>query len=340
MDAGPWLRGETRGPVPALLRALLVPFGVVYGTAASLRRGLHRRWIRPRRWPVPVVSVGNLTVGGTGKTPLVRLLARWVLEAGSVPLIVSRGYGGPCEATGFGDEMSSLLRDLPGALGAEGRDRFEAARGLLGRDPPPDLVILDDGAQALREGRDLEILLADAARPHGAGWPLPAGALREWPRWVPADLLILTGRGGSSGADLTPMALRCGHARHRAVRLLPGGEDPLSLRGRTAVLASGIARPSAFRELAEELGVEVLREFRRPDHARFRPKDLAVIDRIRREAGAELVLATGKDEPRLRGLVDPGVWRFLEVELALDPDTEAWLRARLLPLLRGGGRRA
>ena len=208
-----WSRpGEATSPVlGAGLRAL----SIGYGVAVRIRTGLHRRgWPAVRALPRPVVSVGNITVGGTGKTPLILYLADRLRRAGYRPAVVSRGYGGTAQAggavvsdgegkrprldvKGAGDEpflMAQLLKTVPVVVG---RDRHRAGTVAVDRFSP-DLILIDDGFQHLRLRRNLDIVLADARWPLGNGYLLPRGPLREPP----------TALGRAHGAVLT----RCDRA--------------------------------------------------------------------------------------------------------------------------------
>jgi len=344
LTAAAFLRGETSGPGSAVLRALLIPPSWVYQGVLRMRAALYALGVlRRRRLPLPVLSVGNLTVGGTGKTPFVRLLGRILLDAGHRPLILSRGYGAPA-AGGLDEEGASLARDLPEAVVAQGPDRFRVAVPYLENSPAPTVAILDDGGQTLGLHRDLDIFLVDAARPFGGGRCLPAGSLREPARGISrADLVVVTRsmrcEAGTRGR--TESALRArGYlgpviwSDHVPDRLLPGDRDPASLRGRRVVLLSGLADPSSFRETVERLGAEVVLEHVFPDHHRFTEQDLSTAAAAAVSAGASL-LASGKDEPKLRGLSETAIpLEFLEVVVQPDPEGCSLLEAALSRLLR------
>ena len=340
-----FLRGEASGPLVGLLRVPLLPAAVLYGGGAAVRASRYKRGIlRRRRLPIPVVSVGNLTVGGTGKTPFVRALARRLIDGGHRPLILSRGYGARA-ASGLDEEGASLQRDLPDARVAQAPDRFGAAQTHLDEQPAFTVAILDDGAQAMGLHRDLEIILVDATRPFGCGWPLPAGALRE-PRGAigRADLVVVTRSGelDQVGRDRLVEALsRAGldgdvaWAVHQADRLLPGGMALHELEGKRIYLLSGIAAPESFASTVRGLGGVIVGEQAYGDHHAFRMEELSSAALSARDAGAELILATGKDEPKLSGLgptVPPLC--FLEVIVRLDPDGDVLLDGALKRLLR------
>lgn len=189
-----WLR---RG---ALAWALW-PLSLLFGLLVRFRRMLFRLgWLQATRQAVPVWVVGNLVVGGAGKTPTVLALCRWLQQQGRTPGIVSRGYGGQAQgvrevtpdspADETGDEPL-LLRWRSGVPVFVGRRRADAAQALLARHPEVDILVSDDGLQHLRLRRDLQLILFDA-RGAGNGWLLPAGPLREpMPRQVPARSLVV-----------------------------------------------------------------------------------------------------------------------------------------------------
>ncbi|MFN2165764.1 MAG: tetraacyldisaccharide 4'-kinase, partial [Anaerolineae bacterium] len=177
---------------PAGLAQVLKVLSLGYGALVRLRSAAYAGSRRRRRLPVPVISVGNLTVGGTGKTPMIARLAASLLAAGRRPAIVSRGYRGGLEKTGgivsdghrllqdaaaAGDEPFMLAMQLPGVPVAVGRDRYEIGRRVI-RALSADVILLDDGFQHLRLARDVDILLMDARRPLGNGHVLPRGPLR------------------------------------------------------------------------------------------------------------------------------------------------------------------
>jgi tetraacyldisaccharide 4'-kinase len=172
-------------------RWLLAPLAPLYGTVVRLRnRGFDRHPERPARVPVPVVSVGNLTTGGTGKTPVALYLAQAMEQAGRRAAIVSRGYGGrraedpmtvdPASGPAqTGDEPLMMARRLGPGRVVVGRKRYHAALRALSLQPPPDLLIMDDGFQHRALHRDVDLLLLDGVRRWGNGRMLPLGDLRE-----------------------------------------------------------------------------------------------------------------------------------------------------------------
>ncbi len=287
-----------------------LPFVPVYWLArrlASLLRGSSQRVGRP------VIVVGNVTVGGSGKTPLVLHLVEQMRAAGHRPGIVTRGYGRASDAISLvAAEMSALeVGDEPLLLArrsacpvAVGADRVATARLLLAAHPEVDVIISDDGLQHVRLARDAEILVVDGARGFGNGWLLPAGPLREAPGPVlrRASAIVSNGAphgtaGGAFGAAWSTMTLEPG----AVAQLSDGATRPLAAFAGTEVYAvAGIGDPERFFKMLESAGLR-LRRKPRPDHA---PLALADID-----FGDGLpVLLTEKDAVKLPRGVRGGVW--------------------------------
>ena len=315
----------------------------LYGLGARMRRALYAGSIlRARRLPAPVVSVGNLTVGGTGKTPVTACLTRLFQAQGRKVAILSRGYGGQnqgvaCISDGrqiyqkppqAGEEAYWLARSLPGAAVYTGASRYAA--GLAAWEQVrPDLFLLDDGFQHFQLHRDLDIVLLDAAAPFGNGRLLPRGLLREPPAALAqkntAQVLIFTrfqeDRDRRTLADLQRQfpdkTVLTASIAPTAVRLVPAGEpSPPAILANQALLAfAALARPEVFRRTLEELGVQLLGFRAFPDHHPYQPGELAALVREAETAGALALVTTAKDWARLAGRWDQAMplW-VLEVE--------------------------
>jgi tetraacyldisaccharide 4'-kinase len=279
------------------------PLAGLYGVLTALRRWLYRRrWLGVERLPVPVVVIGNLTAGGTGKTPLTLAIAAMLRERGFVPGVVSRGYGGrqrtprllgdAPDPADVGDEPC-LIRShgLPVAVG---RDRPAAARLLV--DAGCDVVIADDGLQHYRLGRDVEICVIDGARRFGNGHLLPAGPLREPLRRLrTVDLRVCN---GIAAAGEYPMQLH----GDLALGLLEGQPQPLAaFAGRRVHAVAAIGNPQRFFDGLRARGIEVV-EHPFHDHHAFVPGDLAFAEVLP-------VLMTDKDAIKCRPFARPGWWR-------------------------------
>lgn len=302
----------TAGAQPShALRQALWPLGLLYGVVAAARNWTFAAGLRRvHRLPVPVVSVGNLTVGGTGKTPTVAWLAALAHAHGRRPGVLARGYGRAAGAA-LNDEGLLLQRRLPWLLQEQDPDRVAAGRRLVQRGA--DFVVLDDGFQHRRLHRDLDVVCVDATWPFGNGLCLPAGDLREFRSGLArAGVVLLTRAGGLPADELAARIHRvrrlageqvgvhaCDHAP-RDVLAAPGGDVlPLeALRRRKVVLLAAIARPASFLATVEALGAEVVAEYRHRDHHRFTAAELASA-RARADAAGAWLLTTEKDDARL-----------------------------------------
>jgi tetraacyldisaccharide 4'-kinase len=299
-------------------RPWLAPLGVLFGGAAALRAGLYRRGILAReRLGAPVISIGNLAVGGRGKTPLVELTATVLRDAGRAVAVLSRGYGGSFRGEALvvsngervlagaeeaGDEPVMLARALPGVMVAVGRDRVRLGRVVEER-LGARVHVLDDGFQHLRLHRDLDLVCVDALDLRER--PLPAGVLREGLSALErADLVAVGGEDEeAAGAALEALASRLGRVRVFRVRRRPTGFVDLSgdpaVPPQRAFLVSGIARPERFASDIAALGVAVAGHAAFPDHHRFRPDEVEAALARARAAGADAVVTTAKDAVRL-----------------------------------------
>lgn len=315
---------------PTALSTALLPFAWIYRAVVALRRAFYRRGIlRAERLPVPVIVVGNITVGGTGKTPLVLWLARALRRHGYAPGVIARGYKGRgvngvvevgrnADAVLVGDEALVLARnsDCPVIVG---RRRASAARRLVDRHAC-DVILADDGLQHYALGRDLEIAVLDGTRRLGNGRCLPAGPLREPPtRLQEVDLRVTHGeaRAGEFGMRLRALCLRRVDA-HAAE--LP----PDAFVGQRVHALAGVGYPERFFLQLRTLGMEVIAHpF--PDHHSFTAADLHFADDLP-------VIMTEKDAVKCQAFADPRCW-YLAVEA--EPDTA--LLDEVLRLLQGRG---
>lgn len=298
-------------PAQNPLRQALWPLALLYGAGMALRNALFATGVRRvHRLDVPVVSIGNLTVGGTGKTPAVAWLCAQAKAAGRRPGVLARGYGRAPGAE-LNDEGVLLRRRLPWLLQEQDPDRVAAGRRLVAKGC--DYVVLDDGFQHRRLFRDRDVVCLDAARPFGDGQCLPAGDLREFRSGLRRAHVLLLTRAGALTPEQRAERVRglwrlcdrelpvhaCEHAPTDVVRRPAGEVLPLdALRGRRVVLWSAIARPQSFRATVEALGAEVVGEERHRDHHRFTPTDVAAAVAVARAADA-LLVTTEKDDARL-----------------------------------------
>lgn len=308
------------------LRATLIPFSLAFAAAAVLRANLYSRGIiRSHRLTRPVISIGNLTVGGSGKTPMVECIAALLSQRGFPVSILSRGYrgryrgshqivcqgGGPIVTSELcGDEPYLLAKNLPSASIIVGADRAlcgRIAEGLC----PGCIHILDDGYQHLRLKRDLNILLLDATEPSNQEYLLPAGRLREpFSALRRADLICVTRTRPDTNRELLLSRVRKYRAEvpllfteHRTEGVLLSGEDklqpPSTLQGVPLFAFAGIAKPEAFFRQLPPLGYDIRGQRIFPDHYRYRPSDWSDLQREARKRGAIALVTTQKDQVKL-----------------------------------------
>jgi lipopolysaccharide heptosyltransferase II/tetraacyldisaccharide 4'-kinase len=340
----------TRPPSSSL--KLLLPFlsflAWLYGLGARLHRGLYARgWLQVKRLPVPVISVGNLSVGGTGKTPMVALLARLYKEQGKKVAVLSRGYGGEakgvtCVSDGnhlyarppqVGEEAYWLARALPGVAVYTAPARHAAGLAAW-REVKSDFFVLDDGFQHFELHRDLDVVLLDAQAPFGNGRLLPRGPLREPISTLrAAQVLILTRFQPDRDQNRLKMlqekfpgkTVLTAAILPTKARLFPGGrETPLeSLKNQALFAFAGLARPRVFSDTLRDLEVNLigLRDF--PDHYAFTSSDLETLQTEAQTLGAAGLITTAKDWARLGEKWDLPIplW-VLEVEARLEEGGE------------------
>jgi len=311
---------------------VLLPLSWLFAALAYLRRLLYRLGaLKSVRLAVPVIVVGGISVGGSGKTPLVLWLARFLRDNGYRPGIVSRGYGGsasaPCEVTV--DAPASEVGDEPVLLARRsacpvwvGHDRVAAARRLLAAQPQVDIIIADDGLQHHRLQRDVEIVVLDGERGIGNGFLLPAGPLRERVgRLRQVDAVVVNGTGGKpfmAGQNSHPMILEGSLFHH----LADGRETAPaeSFRGRVVHAVAGIGNPPRFFRHLEQLGLDIT-PHAFPDHHVYSLADLDF-------PGDAPILMTEKDAVKCEKLIPGRCW-VLAVDAQLSPAFSAAILGKL-----------
>lgn len=311
------------------LGTLLVPLSWLFCLTAVLRRGLYRmRLLRVRRVNVPVIVVGNITVGGTGKTPLVIALVQLLRDGGYNPGVVARGYGGtaghwPQQVRPDSDPL--VVGDEPVLIAARCRcpvavapDRAAAAESLV-EHARCDIILCDDGLQHYRLARDIEIAVIDGVRRFGNGHCLPAGPLREPRRRLRSVDYIVTNGLAAPGE----FAMRLHATAIRNVRDGSAVAERHQFRGKAVHAVAGIGNPDRFFAQLRGQGISP-KEHGFPDHYRFRPRDLDFGDDAP-------VIMTEKDAVKCRRFAAANHW-YLPVEAQLDERLTKPLLARVAEL--------
>jgi tetraacyldisaccharide 4'-kinase len=303
--------GQTRGLRPALERGGLLLASIPYSLVTHLRNQLYDSgWLSSHRTAVPVVSVGNLTLGGTGKTPCVEYVAGFYRQFGRRVAILSRGYGA---AGGRNDEALVLEENLPDVPHLQGPDRAALAEVAV-EELESEVLVLDDGFQHRRLARDLDVVLLDATQPWGHGRLFPRGLLRESKKSLRrAGAVVLTRRDQVGAAELD--ALRRSVARlapdvpvaettHGPVELVNASRETAVLevlKGRPVAAFCGLGNPEAFRHTLQSLGARVADFQTFPDHHAYNRTDVEDLHRWARQQATDCVMVTTqKDLVKLR----------------------------------------
>ncbi len=354
------LLGEERGPLSWVIRGILLPGSLVYRAGLAVYLALYERRVRKRhRLPVPVISVGNLTFGGTGKTPAVIELCRILVEQGKRVVVLSRGHGGSASGTlvvsdgvrvvstfdRAGDEPVMLANALPGVPVVVDKDRRRSGE-LACREFNPDVIVLDDGLQYWQLERDLDVVVVDAERPFGSGFVMPMGDLREPVSGLRrAGIVLLGGVDRLAGPERKKLETRLNSVSRGApvigcrrspawVRQLDRSDlqPAVSLRGRRVVAFCGIGRPVRFVDGLESLGAKVLEYLVFPDHHRYSADDLSRISESKAAHAAEVVVTTEKDAARLDS---PPIEDLYVLGIELEIEQRDWLAKHIADRIDG-----
>jgi tetraacyldisaccharide 4'-kinase len=339
------ISGKESNPAAALTRFglyLLAPF---YGLFVRVRNAAYDLgWKQIKRVPIPVVSLGNLTTGGTGKTPMAAFIARWFRDRGARVCFISRGHR--ASADGLNDEARVLKALCPDVPHLQTPDRVAAAC-VAAEEIDSQLVILDDGFQHRRLARDLDMVLIDASNPWGFDHLLPRGLLREPLSGLKrADLIVITRVDQVSREEIDRIRARvlrlhplCDFVEvdFPATRLIDSGgqTQPIqTLAGMRVAAFCGIGNPKAFREGLDRLGCTVIAFRSFPDHHNYTPAVVEDLDRWSREAPVDAVVCTQKDLVKI-GVEQLGNHRLWAVEIGtrVGSGTEV-LDARLTEILK------
>ena len=345
--------GRLTGLADRLVLILLSPLGWLYALGQQLRALMYQGGIlKTFRLPRPVISIGNITVGGTGKTPVTARIAKDLLARGYKVAVLSRGYGGSMEgracvvsdgksimlkAVECGDEPYLLASTVTGLIVVIGSDRYAA--GQLAMQFTPDIFLLDDGFQHLRLHRDLNILLLDYSRPFGNRMVLPAGLLRESiPAMQRADLILFT-RAPQKGAAVNidthgiPYCISS-HTIADLVQLDTGKVLPISsCKGKKIMTFAGIADPDLFFEGLRGLGLNLVDCISYSDHEAYDEKRADQLLDAMRTSAAELIVTTEKDGVKIKGLSQVLTGQILLARLDLTIDNPVNLNNKLAVLL-------
>jgi tetraacyldisaccharide 4'-kinase len=331
--------GENRGPLSVVLRLGLLLIEPFYALLMIVRNGLYRAGVfKSHRLPRPTVAVGNLTTGGTGKTPIVRWLAEQLAGQGLRCAILLRGYRS--ETTGGASDEQQMLAGFLGsrAIVVANPDRGAGAAAAMGATPPPGVFILDDAFQHQRVARDFNLLLISASHPFGYGHVLPRGLLREPVRGLKrADAVLITRCNVCESVDLEKIKARVRryrtdmpifHANHLLTGLRTRDDQSIPLEElgqRRFLLFTGIADPRSLQDQLEKFGDTFAGTRTFPDHHAFSDDDLVDLRRAASEVGAHALLTTEKDWVKVSPLATardgPPILR-LELEIGFRDDDE------------------
>lgn len=303
------------------LHLLLYPFSLLFGALAALRRLLYRSGMMAAvRLPVPVIVVGNISVGGTGKTPLTLWFAEQLIENGWHPGIISRGYAGVGARAGMcrqvnTDDDAADVGDEPLLMAQRalcpvwvGRDRPAAAQALLAAHPECDIILSDDGLQHYRLHRDAEIAVVDGARRVGNGMLLPAGPLREpLSRLRCVDAVVVNG-GTANGGEF---AMQLSGNRFHNLLNPDTVVMPAHFSGQRLHAVAGIGHPQRFFRHLEQLGLKV-QTHPYPDHHRYSAAEIVFDD-------ADAILMTEKDAVKCAAFANEKHW-VLRVDAQVSPE--------------------
>lgn len=326
---------------PGWLRPLLGVGESVYGAAVQLRSAAFEGgFLRSHRVSRPVISVGNIAVGGSGKTPFVVLLAARLTNAGRRVAVLSRGYGrrnedelvvvsegeGATVGAALGGDEPVLIADRTSAVVVVSADRVRAAQVAI-RDLGAEVLLLDDGFQHFRLQRDLDVVMLDRTDPFSGGRLLPMGRLREPPESLArADLLVLVGEGDAPVEGLPDRPIVRVVVEPTDVLLPEAVAHPDTLAEKPVALLSAIARPERFAALVEGLGGRIVLDERLRDHAPLSKERASAFMERATAAGAELFLTTEKDAVRM-GPNRPEALGVLRIAQRIAGDEEVLDRA-------------
>jgi tetraacyldisaccharide 4'-kinase len=346
------ISGERAGAVPAILRFVFEVMSWFYAIAVGVRNLLYdARVLKQTKLPVPVISVGNITTGGTGKTPTVIMLVKELKKLGKKPAVLTRGYGAPKNPDGTrgkSDEAMVIEHECPGVPVIVNGDRIAGGREAIEKHGA-DVLVMDDGFQHRRLARDLNIVLVDATAPMGIPGVVPRGSWREPPYNLRRANMIMLTRCEQVSEELATLAAglltqwvsprAIFQQRTSVIGLHDANENPVPLvatlggSGRKAIAFAGIGNPNGFVHTVQSLGMQLSAASWFDDHHNYRlPGDLERISKLGQQRGVEALITTMKDWVKLRGKPlppnCPPIWH-VRIETRLRPHEHELLRARL-----------
>ncbi|HEX7954032.1 MAG TPA: tetraacyldisaccharide 4'-kinase [Burkholderiales bacterium] len=302
------------------LSLLLLPLAAAFGSVVAVRRALFRAGIlASHRMPVPVIVVGNITVGGTGKTPLVLWLSDFLRSQGYAPGIVSRGYGGrgqtmavrPGTAADVAGDEPVLLAQRSRCPVWIGRDRVAAAQALLAVNPACDVIISDDGLQHYRLQRDVEIAVTDGSRGIGNGLPLPAGPLRENAgRLAHVDALVVNGDGVAPVSNVPAFPMTLEGSVFRNLLNPEFLQQAAAFHGKRIHAVAGIGNPARYFDHLRRLGLSFAAHAF-ADHHAYTQADLEFDE-------SDAIIMTEKDAIKCMRFARENHW-VMPVDACVDP---------------------
>ena len=354
---------EVRGLWRRLIMAVFYVFSLIYGQLVNLKLSMyHIGWFKKERLTCFVISLGNVTVGGTGKTPTAQHLAREIRDMGYRVAILNRGYRAKwrgavgivsdghalkMDAETAGDEAFMLAKHLPNVPVLIGPERAVTGRYAIEHFGAP-VAILDDGYQHWQLERDMDILLVDAVNVFGNGYLLPRGTLREPLSHIDrADVCLMTKVDQAAPGAIEyiwetfrsynqdGLILESIHQPRQFVRLADwyediaaGGVPVTELKGKKVLAVSAIGNPASFEQTLADLGIEIVESMRYPDHHDYGEKDMAEVLYRAETLGVEAIIITEKDAVKVPGDVVRAKWRIpmyvISVEVTFQKGQEAF----------------
>ncbi|MFC1510069.1 tetraacyldisaccharide 4'-kinase [Candidatus Omnitrophota bacterium] len=305
---------EARGPFVALLKGVLFALSMLFRLLVALRnRLLACKVLSQKKCGVPVISVGNVTLGGVGKTPLVSFIAKKILAQGKKPVVLMRGYMDQTSkrcAENVASDEALMLKEQSGVDVVVGADRVAQANAYLSAQSC-DVFLLDDGFQHRQCARDLDIVVIDASNPWGNGHLLPRGILREPPSALKrADVIVLSKTEGVRALDelkaqikkLNPASLMAEmtHRFKSLVNLREGASvDPKQLEGKILCSFCSIAHPASFVRTLSDIKLKPVKNFAFMDHYVYVGRDIEALNQFCCENNVDVLMTTQKDAVKL-----------------------------------------